>query len=123
VVKRKRKKFPLTPMGVLAPGSAHARPFIFMILMSPCKNSVVLNSGGKKKTRNKKRKIPKIVATFAYASSQGKRTHSARTKIPKIVATFVYVIFSRIILGSNLKMLNLQGNNLSDVNPLVFGPV
>ena len=33
--------------------------------------------------------IPKIVATFVYASSQGQRTHSARTKIPKIVATFV----------------------------------
>jgi hypothetical protein len=24
-------------------------------------------------------KIPKIVATFVYASSQGQRTHSART--------------------------------------------
>ena len=34
--------------------------------------------------------IPKIVATFVYASSQGQRTHSARTKIPKIVATYVY---------------------------------
>ena len=40
--------------------------------------SVVLNSGGK----NKKRKnIPKIVATFVYASSQGQRTHSARTNL------------------------------------------
>ena len=27
----------------------------------------------------KKKKIPKIVATFVYASSQGQRTHSART--------------------------------------------
>ena len=36
-----------------------------------------------------KGKIPKIVATFVYASSQGQRTHSARTKIPQIVATFV----------------------------------
>jgi hypothetical protein len=38
---------------------------------------VVLNSGGKNKNK-KKRKIPKIVATFVYASSQGQRTHSAR---------------------------------------------
>jgi hypothetical protein len=26
-------------------------------------------------------KIPKIVATYVYASSQGQRTHYARTKI------------------------------------------
>ena len=36
--------------------------------------SVVLNSGG-----NKKINVPKIVATFVYASSQGQRKHSART--------------------------------------------
>jgi hypothetical protein len=44
---------------------------------------VVLNSGGKKNKnpKNKKRKIPKIVATFVYASSQGQRTLSARTKM------------------------------------------
>jgi hypothetical protein len=53
--------------------------------------SVVLNCGGnKKKTRKEKKKIPKIVATLVYASSQGQRTHSARNKIPKIVATFIY---------------------------------
>jgi hypothetical protein len=43
--------------------------------------SVVLNSGGKKK----KWIIPKIVATFVCASSQGQRTHSARTKSWKTV--------------------------------------
>ena len=59
---------------------------IFMILRSPCKNVKpynnpfwVFNNGGKKK--NNKKKIPKIVATFVYASSQGQRTHSAQTKI------------------------------------------
>ena len=31
-------------------------------------------------------KMPFIVATYVYASSQGQRTHVARTKIPKIVA-------------------------------------
>jgi hypothetical protein len=40
--------------------------------------SVVLNSGGNN-TKKKKNNIPKIVATFVYASSQGQRTHSART--------------------------------------------
>jgi hypothetical protein len=34
---------------------------------------VVLNSGGKKKER-RRRLIPKIVATFIYASSEGQRT-------------------------------------------------
>jgi hypothetical protein len=32
--------------------------------------------------KKKKEKIPKIVATFVYASSQGQRTHSARTNYP-----------------------------------------
>ena len=40
---------------------------------------MVLNSGGKKKNN-----VPKIVATFVCASSQGQRTHSARTKIKKM---------------------------------------
>jgi hypothetical protein len=44
----------------------------------------------KKTRKQEKEKIPKIVATFVYASSQGQCTHSARTKIPKIEATFVY---------------------------------
>ena len=38
--------------------------------------AAVLNNGGEKKKWNN---IPKIVATFIYASSQGQRTHSART--------------------------------------------
>ena len=29
--------------------------------------------------RTKSRKIPKIVATYVYSSSQGQRTHSAQT--------------------------------------------
>jgi hypothetical protein len=33
----------------------------------------------KEKKKEKKEKIPKIVATFVYASSQGQRMHSART--------------------------------------------
>jgi hypothetical protein len=37
--------------------------------------SVVLNSGGMNKKR--KEKIPKIVATFIYASSQGQHMSSA----------------------------------------------
>jgi hypothetical protein len=46
-----------------------------------------------RKTRKQEKKInvPKIVATFVYASSQGQHTHSARpkykAKLPKIVAT------------------------------------
>jgi hypothetical protein len=35
----------------------------------------------KKEERKKEKKIPFIVATYVYASSQGQRTHSARTNI------------------------------------------
>ena len=45
----------------------------------------------RKKERGEK-KMPFIVATYVYASSQGQRTHSARTKMPFIVATYVYAI-------------------------------
>ena len=31
--------------------------------------------------REREKKMPFIVATYVYASSQGQRTHSARTKI------------------------------------------
>ena len=44
--------------------------------------SVVLNSGGNNKNNKKeKKKIPKIVATYVFASCQGQRTHYAPTKI------------------------------------------
>jgi hypothetical protein len=33
--------------------------------------------------RREEKKIPFIVATYVYASSQGQRTHSARTKMKK----------------------------------------
>ena len=38
---------------------------------------------GQRKQEKKKEKIPKIVATFVYASSQGQRTHSVRTNNKK----------------------------------------
>ena len=59
--------------------------------------SVVLNSGGNKNKNNnkKKKKIPKIVATFVYASSQGQRTHSARTK------TFLVFVSQKMHLPTN----------------------
>jgi hypothetical protein len=44
--------------------------------------SGVLNSDGRKK-EERKINLPKIVATFVYASSQGQRTHSAQTKMLK----------------------------------------
>jgi hypothetical protein len=40
----------------------------------------------KKKEREKK-KMPFIVATYVYASSQGQRTHSTRTKSAKYTIT------------------------------------
>jgi hypothetical protein len=38
-------------------------------------------SNGPEEERERRKKIPFIVATYVYASSQGQRTHSARTKI------------------------------------------
>ena len=51
------------------------------------------------------KKMPFIVATYVYASSQGQRTHSARTKMPFIVATYVYDnlrCYKKSLLFSNL---------------------
>ena len=38
----------------------------------------------RKKEREKEKKMPFIVATYVYASSQGQRTHSARTNFQVI---------------------------------------
>jgi hypothetical protein len=40
-----------------------------------------------KKRKQEKKNIPKIVATFVYASSQGQRTHSARTNSVSAMTT------------------------------------
>jgi hypothetical protein len=37
-----------------------------------------------RKRREEEKKMPFIVATYVYASSQGQRTHSARTNRPPI---------------------------------------
>jgi hypothetical protein len=41
--------------------------------------------GGKREKRKEEKNLPKIVATFIYASSQGQRTRSAQTNscLPK----------------------------------------
>ena len=56
------------------------------IFVTPCKNlkSYDIPIWGKSKggnKNNKRKKTPKIVATFVCASSQGQRTHSAQTNI------------------------------------------
>ena len=50
----------------------------------------------REKERKKEKKMPFVVATYVYASSQGQRTHSARTKMPFVVATYVYVNYERL---------------------------
>ena len=93
------EKFPLAPMGVLAPLSVAQSPITLAdIFWRMCLQSnlhhfffKMQNFGTLRQpllwfwialvTPTKTRgKIPKIVATFVYASSQGQRTHSARTK-------------------------------------------
>jgi hypothetical protein len=39
----------------------------------------VVRTRTRKEEKKEEEKIPKIVANFVYASSQGQRTHSART--------------------------------------------
>jgi hypothetical protein len=65
----------------------------------------------------RRRKIPKIVATFVYASRQGHHMHSAGTKIPKIgqakqnekVATICHkAINIRIFLDNCRNTLNVK---------------
>ena len=40
----------------------------------------------------RERKMPFVVATYVYASSQGQRTHSARTNVTQAIQ-FIQVIF------------------------------
>ena len=59
-------------------------------------------------------KLPKIVATFVYASSQGQRTHSDRTKIkigmvtlflnPVHLIIVVYALIFLYITYMNIKL-------------------
>ena len=58
--------------------------------MKPYNNPFWGFNNGTPNPINKMNNLPKIVATFISASSQGQRMHSARTNIPKIVATYVY---------------------------------
>jgi hypothetical protein len=73
-------------MGALAPGSAHSRPsstlveifwhtFLFILVRSPCNNLKHydsafwdFNNGGPNPNPKKWNNVPKIVATFIYAS-------------------------------------------------------
>ena len=50
----------------------------FKTLRQPLMGELAMSR--KKEEREKEKKIPFIVATYVYASSQGQRTHSARTK-------------------------------------------
>ena len=50
----------------------------FEFLWQPLLGELAM-SRKKKERREKEKKMPFIVATYVYASSQGQRTHSART--------------------------------------------
>jgi 3-deoxy-D-arabino-heptulosonate 7-phosphate (DAHP) synthase class II len=108
------RKIPLALMGVLAPRSAHARTSARPPIDTSRNFSAHMSGGGINrlkvflinflaKSDNSKhfsvfsKKIPKIVATFISASSQGQRTHSARTNSvyqddPKLLICFTLSI-------------------------------
>ena len=68
--------------------------------------------------KKKEKKMPFIVATYVYASSQGQRKHSARTKIHymvEIMSTLVLIACRATVevtadanLGSNLERSKLR---------------
>ena len=64
-------------------------------------------------------KIPKILATFVYASSQGQGAHSAWTKI---VATFVYAS-ARTPLGPIKYIIQTQMNQAGLSNCMKYEQV
>jgi hypothetical protein len=70
---KSRKKLTITRGG----GGGGQKKLPELLFLVPSPNPFwVFNNGGKKKEN---KILPKIVATFVYASSQGQRTHSTRT--------------------------------------------
>ena len=51
----------------------------------------------KREREREERKMPFIVATYVYASSQGQRTHSARTKSTVDIQSFLWQIMRKFI--------------------------
>ena len=64
----------------------------------------ISNEPGEKKRKREEKKMPFIVATYVYASSQGQRMHSARTKIWFIYlsAKFFYTFILVAVRISNI---------------------
>ena len=58
----------------------------FEFLRQPLLGELAMSWRERKKEREK---MPSIVATYVYASSQGQRTHSARTKMQFLVIVSV----------------------------------
>ena len=54
--------------------------------------------------KKEEKKMPFIVATYVYASSQGQRTHSARTKIQIDISVFMSITQTY----SNLENVGLE---------------
>ena len=53
-----------------------------------------------RKKKKKEKKMPFVVATYVYASSQGQRTHSARTNS-------IFTAFSTLFLPSLLSFISI----------------
>jgi hypothetical protein len=60
----------------------------------------ISNEPEEEEEREREKKMPFIVATYVYASSQGQRMHSARTKIRN---NMVQLFYSLTILHKYLK--------------------
>ena len=63
----------------------------FEFLRQPLLGELAM-SRKKREEREKEKKMPFIVATYVYASSQGQRTYSARTKINSFCSSHNYVL-------------------------------
>ena len=66
----------------------------FEFLRQPLLGELAM-SPERKKEREREKKMPFVVATYVYASSQGQRTHSARTKINLQYITVVILLVDK----------------------------
>ena len=80
----------------------------FEFLRQPLLGELAM-SPERKKEREKEKKMPFVVATYVYASSQGQRTHSARTKTHSSSLSSIHfrplchrVIFMHVIMVDNI---------------------
>ena len=83
----------------------------FKTLRQPLLGELAMSRKGERRKKERE-KMPFIVATYVYASSQGQRTHSARTNINHIPVPLsagggerVSFVYTRVLVFSHVSEL------------------